>query len=158
MARGFADRYASIQKRKAMRLVATGIRVTSGEDLANAMTLDGGISNVRTILARKAVSEPMEVEEEDKASIKDISLYNSFTFLEDGILAKKHSLIGEGLFIPLDPKPIIMMNSFEEVPVKATVGPRKPHLRGNASAENPSSGAAKEESDSSTHRGNGGDC
>ena len=47
------DRYGGLQKMAAQRAVKAGRNITSGRELADAVTTNGGIANLITVLASK---------------------------------------------------------------------------------------------------------
>ena len=112
-----ADRYGGLQKRHALKSPESGYDILSGEDLAKAITRNGGVANVTTVLGRKR-KEESDDHEKQNSSIKAISLLHSFEFVDGGVLAKKHGIIGNGKFFPLEPLEIRKKFNFEIVPVR----------------------------------------
>ena len=115
----------------ALAAVHAGRDILSGTDLADAITSKGGIANVTTVLAKKSAVEDSDDDDDDddflggaiNAKIPNITSYQYFKMTEGGVIVKRHGVIGEGKYVPLDLLPISDDFSYEVVPVKAIGGP-----------------------------------
>jgi hypothetical protein len=114
--KSICDRYGGVQKRFALKSVSSGYNITCGYELAGAITRNGGIANVTTLLGTASVledeggehgenvetatiledaegerNEDVEAElKDDNLSIPNIKAYYSFELREGEVLVKKH--------------------------------------------------------------------
>lgn len=119
------DRYGGLQKRHAMRIVDAVVNIVNGTDLVTAIVSNGGIANVISVLAKPVIVQEEENDNEDSdddddgrtGGIPAIRSYHSFEFVENGVVAKKHGIIGEGKFFELSQSEIPTKFCFEIIPV-----------------------------------------